>query len=235
LSDAVRRAAEVIAPSRPIADRAVDLGADPDRTSVVMGGVPDDYCRSSRPDARAMLGLSADVRLVVWVGGLVPVKQPLLALRAISPVAARDPDVRLAIVGDGPLLSAVRATARQLGMEHVVMVLGALDSGEVAAWQAAADLVLNTSRSEGLPFALSEALVSGTRVAAPPVGGIPDLLAATSGGTLASDWSPEALADAIERELALPPDPELSQRSAFLRLSNVTPRIADIYARSLRS
>jgi glycosyltransferase involved in cell wall biosynthesis len=235
LSHGLTRAAEVIAPSRPIADRAVELGADPDRTAVVMGGVPDDYCPASRADSRALLGLSPDIRLVVWVGGLVPVKQPLLALRAISAVAARDPDARLAIVGDGPMMSKVRETIRELRLEPVVSVLGALDSAEVAVWQAAADVVLNTSRSEGLPFALSEALVSGTRVAAPPVGGIPELLAATSGGTLSADWSPEAVADAIEHELRLPPDRDLSQRAAFLRLSNVAPRIADIYARALRS
>jgi teichuronic acid biosynthesis glycosyltransferase TuaC len=235
LSHALTRATDVIAPSRPIADRAVELGADPDRTSVVMGGVPDDYCPTSRADARAILGLSTEARLIVWVGGLVPVKQPVLALHAISLVAARDPDVRLAIVGDGPLLSKVHDTVRELSIERSVRVLGALDSAQVAFWQAAADVVLNTSSSEGLPFALSEALVSGTRVAAVPVGGIPELLAVTSGGTLAADSSPEAVADAIEHELRLPPDPDLSQRSAFLRLSNVAPRIADIYARSLRS
>jgi glycosyltransferase involved in cell wall biosynthesis len=235
LSHALRRAAEVIAPSSPIADRAVELGADPDRTSVVMGGVPDDYRPGSRADARESLALPADIRLVVWVGGLVPVKQPLLALHATCRVAARDPDVRLAIIGDGPLMSQVRETVRELRLEQVVRLLGALDSAEVAVWQAAADVVLNTSRSEGLPFALSEALVSGTRVAAPPVGGIPELLAATSGGTLAADWSPEAIAAAIEQELRRPPDRDLPQRAAFLRLSNVAPRIADIYERSLRS
>ena len=75
--------------------------------------------------------------------------------------------------------------------------------------------------------------MSGTRVAAVPVGGIPELLAATSGGTLAEDSSPEAVAEAIEHELALAPDPNLSWRSAFLRLSHVAPRIADIYADAL--
>ena len=234
LSHALTRATDVITPSRRIADRAIELGADPDRTSVVMGGVPDDYCRASRADARTILGLSTEVRLIVWVGSLVPVKQPFLALQAISLVATRDPDVRLAIVGGGPLFSKALDTVRGLRIERSVSLLGALDSTEVALWQAAADVVLNTSSSEGLPFALSEALVSGTRVAAVPVGGIPELLAATSGGTLAADSSPEAVADAIEHELRLPHDPDLSQRSAFLRLSNVAPRIADIYARSLR-
>jgi glycosyltransferase involved in cell wall biosynthesis len=112
-------------------------------------------------------------------------------------------------------------------------VLGGLDSAAVAIWQAAADVVLNTSRSEGLPFALSEALVSGTRVAAVPVGGIPELLAATSGGTLAADSSPEAVADAIHHELELAPDEDLSRRSEFLLLSNVTSRLSEIYSRSL--
>ncbi len=233
LSHVLRRADHVIAPSRPILDRAIELGADARRSTVLMGGVPDDYSRMSRADARAALALSPTSRLVLWVGNLVPVKQPLLALKSISVVASRNRDVRLALVGDGPLQSKVRDCIRELRIENVVSVVGTLDSDSVARWQTAADVALNTSRSEGLPFALCEALVSGTRVAAVPVGGIPELLAATSGGTLAEDSSPEAVADAIEHELALAPDPDLSRRSALLRLGHVAPRIAEIYANAL--
>jgi glycosyltransferase involved in cell wall biosynthesis len=233
LSSALTRAAHVIAPSRDLADRALELGAQPRRTVVVMGGVPDDYGLLSHADARAALTLPPTTRLVVWVGGLVQVKRPLLALQAISLIAARNPDVRLAVVGDGPMLREVHETVTQLHIEHIVRVLGTLEAAEVAMWQAAADVALNTSSSEGLPFALCEALVSGTRVAAVPIGGIPELLTATSGGTLAADSSPEALADTIEQELRLPRDPELAERAAFLRLSSVAPRIADIYARSI--
>jgi teichuronic acid biosynthesis glycosyltransferase TuaC len=233
LSHALRRADHVIAPSRPILDRAIELGADAQRSSVLMGGVPDDYSRMSRAEARSALALSPTSRLVVWVGNLVPVKQPLLALKSISMVAGRNRDVRLALVGDGPLRSEVSDCIRELRIEHVVSVHGTLDSTSVARWQTAADVALNTSRSEGLPFALCEALVSGTRVAAVPVGGIPALLEATSGGTLAEDSSPEAVADAIEDELALEPDPDLARRSAFLRLSHVAPRIAEIYSNAL--
>jgi glycosyltransferase involved in cell wall biosynthesis len=233
LSQALSRADHVIAPSRPILDRAIELGADARRSSVLMGGVPDDYPRMSRADARAALGLSPTSRLVLWVGNLVPVKQPLLALKSISVIAGRHRDVRLAFVGDGPLRSEVRDCIRELRIENVVSVVGPLDADSVARWQIAADVALSTSGSEGLPFALCEALVSGTRVAAVAVGGIPDLLAATSGGTLAEDSSPQAVADAIEHELALAPDPDLSRRSAFLRLSHVAPRIAEIYVNAL--
>jgi glycosyltransferase involved in cell wall biosynthesis len=233
LSQALRSATHVIAPSRAIADRALELGADADRTSVLMGGVPDDYARMSQPDARAALAISPDVRLIVWIGNLVPAKQPLLALQAISLVVQRCPGARLVLIGDGPMLPAVRRTVRALHCEGHVSVLGGLDPADVATWQTAADVVLNTSRSEGLPFALSEALVSGTRVAAVPVGGIPELLAVTSGGTLAVDSSPEAVADAIHHELQLAPDEDLPMRSSFLLLSNVIPRLADIYSRSM--
>src|SRR5262249_40518221 len=150
------------------------------------------------------------------------------ALESIAVVAARDPDVRLALIGDGPLRSDVRDQIRKLRLERVVSTVGTLDSVRVALWQAAADVALNTSASEGVPFALGEALVSGTRVVAVPVGGIPELLAATAGGTLAADASPDAVADAIEGALALPPDPDLAERAAVLRLSRVAPRIAEI-------
>jgi glycosyltransferase involved in cell wall biosynthesis len=164
------------------------------------------------------------------VGNLVPVKQPLLAVQAISLVAERTPDVLLALVGDGPMRHEVARTVHEQRLERVVRMLGAVDAAVVAQWQVAADVVLNTSRSEGLPFAVSEALVSGTRVAAVPVGGVPEVLGATSGGTLAEDSTPEAVADAITHELGLPPDEDLPGRSAFLLLSNVAPRIGEIYS-----
>ena len=132
LSQALRRATSVIAPSREIADRAVELGADADRTSVLMGGVPDGYASVSRTDARAALALSPDVRLIVWIGSLVPVKQPLLAVRAISLVAERCPDVRLVLIGDGHMLPTVRRTVRTLHCERSVSLLGGLDSAAVA-------------------------------------------------------------------------------------------------------
>ena len=180
------------------------------------------------------MALSPDVRLIVWIGKLG-------SGEAATPCAARD------LIGRGTMprrttrahrrrSHASRPFARRFGSctaRASVSLLGGLDSAAVAIWQAAADVVLNTSSSEGLSFALSEALVSGTRVAAVPVGGIPELLAATSGGTLAADSSPEAVADAIEHELELAPDEDLSRRSAFLLLSNVIPRLADIYSRSL--
>jgi len=233
LSHTLRCAMHVIAPSRPLLDRAVELGAHADRSTVLMGGVPDDYGRTSRARARAELALPRASRVVVWVGNFVQVKRPLLALESIAVVAARDPDVRLALIGDGPLRSDVRDQIRKLRLERVVSTVGTLDSVRVALWQAAADVALNTSASEGVPFALCEALVSGTRVVAVPVGGIPELLAATAGGTLAADASPNAVADAIEGALALPPDPDLAERAAVLRLSRVAPRIAEIYARAM--
>lgn len=230
LMNVLRSADAVIAPSHEIADRARELGADAQRTSVIMGGVPDDYPRLSRASARAALGLSHEARLIVWVGNLVPVKQPLLAVQAISLVAERTPDVLLALVGDGPMRHEVARTVHEQRLERVVRMLGAVDAAVVAQWQVAADVVLNTSRSEGLPFAVSEALVSGTRVAAVPVGGVPEVLSATSGGTLAEDSTPEAVADAITHELGLPRDEDLPGRSAFLLLSNVAPRIGEIYS-----
>lgn len=234
LSHALRKARHIIVPSGAIAERAMELGSSADRTSVVMGGVPDDYSRTSRVDARAALDIDPGVKLVVWVGNLVAVKGPLLALRAIAMVARGRPEVRLVLIGQGPLRAECLRTIRELRCEQVVRMPGALDSRTVSVWQTAADVVLNTSSSEALSFALAEALVCGTRVAAVAVGGIPELVSATRGGTLAEDSSPAAVAEAIECELELSADPELRDRSAFLLLRNVAPRIGAIYSRSLR-
>ena len=82
-----------------------------------------------RTDARAALALSPDVRLVVWIGSLVPVKQPPSVRDLVGRGAMSD--VRLVLIGDGHMLPTVRRTVRTLHCERVSL-LGGLDSAAVA-------------------------------------------------------------------------------------------------------
>src|SRR5205807_5148992 len=93
LGKALADADYVIAVSGEIAARAESVGAAPERVKIVPGGVPDMFTTASTHEiARRKLGLADDERWVVWVGGLVPVKQPEHVVDAFSTLALRRPD-----------------------------------------------------------------------------------------------------------------------------------------------
>jgi glycosyltransferase involved in cell wall biosynthesis len=196
----------VIAVSDELAERAAALGAGAETIRVIPGGVayPTPLARS---DARAQLGLAADLLCIVWVGGLVPVKQPLQALEAFRLLLSRlDREALLVLVGDGPLREELRRAVQRSKLELQVRLTGQLPRELVWSWQCAADVLVNSSRSEGTPVALLEALGAGTPVVGYAVGGIGAALEAVDGGRLAAARTPEALAEAIAEELATPRD-----------------------------
>jgi teichuronic acid biosynthesis glycosyltransferase TuaC len=218
----------VIAVSRELAERAEELGAAPERLRVLPGGVP--YPEPlDREAARARLGLPDGVRVLLWVGGLVPVKQPLDAVLAFA--ASREEGLRLVLVGDGPLRGEIAALVLRLGLDEVVRLPGRLPREEVWAWQSAADLLVNSSRSEGTPFAVAEALGAGTPVAAYPLPGIRDALEAVDGGRVAEASTPGDLAAAIAAELGAGRDRDELARKARDRfdLARVCREIEDVW------
>jgi glycosyltransferase involved in cell wall biosynthesis len=203
LKKTLAAASVVIAASDQLAERAADIGVRRERLRVIPGGVP--YAeRESQAEARAALGLSAEGLYFLWVGGFVGVKQPLDAVRAFEEFARRKKQAAagLAMLGDGPLLPVVRRYVHERGLEGRVTLPGHRPRGEVWRWQCAADLLLNSSRSEGTPVAVLEALGAGTSIAAYPLPGVRGAVDAVNGGALATDSTPQALAEAIDATLS---------------------------------
>jgi teichuronic acid biosynthesis glycosyltransferase TuaC len=191
----------IIAVSEELASRSEELGARSERLSVIPGGVP--YRPAiPRDEARAHLGVEAAVCLL-WIGGLVEVKQPLHALEAFEQLdPAQTRNMLLVMIGDGPLRHDVTNHVRRRNLERRVRLIGHRDREEVWMWQCAADLLVNSSRSEGTPIALLETLGAGTPAAGYPVGGIGAVLDAVDGGAIAAGKTPHALAEAINEALA---------------------------------
>lgn len=196
------RTRALIAVSDELAEHAARLGVPSERIHVIPGGVP--YrAREDRQEARRRLGVDDDAVCILWVGRLVPVKQPLDAIRAFAALVASSPrkDVVLALIGDGPLGAEVSETVRREGLDGRVRLLGYQSREQVWSWQCASDLLINSSRSEGTPIAVLEALGAGTPVAAYPLPGVRAALAAVDGGTTALDSTPQGLAAAISTAL----------------------------------
>ena len=97
------------------------------------------------------------------------------------------------MVGDGDMAGAVAALIEQLGLSERVHLAGyASDTAEIYP---ALDVVAQTSRSEGMPLALLEAMACGRPVAAIGVGGVPEIVEVGTTGLLAGaqDWEGVAI------------------------------------------
>ncbi|WP_371521160.1 glycosyltransferase family 4 protein [Kitasatospora sp. NBC_01300] len=148
--------------------------------------------RADRRAARHALGLPADVLLVAWIGAIAPEKRLDLALDVLD----RLPDVRLAIAGDGPL----RETLARHPAAARAHFLGALP--DPAPLYRAADALLLTSDSEGVPGALIEAALAGVPAVATDVGWVREVVRDGATGALVAPGDPLALAEALAKVLA---------------------------------
>jgi teichuronic acid biosynthesis glycosyltransferase TuaC len=207
---ALARADGVVAVSRALAGEAIELGARPDRVTVVMNGVDGELFRpADRAAARAELGLPAGP-LALYVGNLKDVKGVQDLAPAWARVLREVPEATLVLVGDGPLRGELAAAVAPYG-ERVKMI-AAQPLAQVPRYMAACDVLVLASHNEGTPNVVLEALACGRRVVATAVGGIPDLLADARLGALVPARDSEALGVALAHALRTPYDPDLVAR-----------------------
>ena len=116
----------------------------------------------------------AEPRLLC-VGRLIPIKGHLVLLRALAQARARVPGVTLDVAGRGPLEPALKAYARELGLEDAVRFLGFVSPVQAAIEDAA--IVVVPSLGEGFGMVALEAMERARPVIASAVGGLPEIVA----------------------------------------------------------
>lgn len=144
--------------------------------------------------ARKRLGVEPDRFHVGWVGRLSHEKAPDVLLAAVSRSSGPLKDSVVSFVGDGPLRSELEAAARTSRMD--VRCHGLIPGA--AQLLGGFDLMVLSSRTEGTPIVLFEAMAAGVPVVATAVGGVPDVLDSRTAILVPPD-DPEALREAIER------------------------------------
>jgi len=149
--------------------------------------------------ARTALGLPVDVPVVGTVGRLAPQKDPATFVRAAATLARQVPAAHFVMVGGGPDESEVMALARQLGIDGRVVLAGHRD--DVPALLPAFDVFLLTSRWEGLPLVLPQAMAAGVPVVATAADGNREIVVSGENGLLVPVGAPEAAARAVMRVL----------------------------------
>lgn len=147
----------------------------PSKLHVIPNGI-DTRVYAPNPDARQrvrmQLGIPENAWVVGTVGRLAPEKDQGLLIDAM--VDLLNERSRLLIIGGGPEHEALLSRAMATGRQQFVHLLGERD--DIPDLLAALDVFALTSRTEGLPLVLLEAMATGVPVLTTAVGGIPDLV-----------------------------------------------------------
>ena len=188
---ALRKFDAVVAVSRPLRERLVAEGVPADRVHFLPNAAPPPITLLSRAAARARLGIPDDAFVAGWVGRLSAEKGPDLFLEALARTA---PDVRGVILGTGPAYEALQELEEQRGLAGRLSWAGVVpDAGSLMA---AFDCFVLSSRTEGTPIVLFDAMAGNVPIVATAVGGVPDVVSAGE-ASLVQPSDPDALALAI--------------------------------------
>jgi glycosyltransferase involved in cell wall biosynthesis len=211
------------------------LGVPSEKLHYVANGtrLPPQRTAESITRTRKKLGLLRDVFAYFYVGRLSPEKDLGTLLEAF---AALPTDVlsrsRLYLVGDGPERKSLEGKRDAVGLADRAIFLGARN--DVSELLIAADAFVMSSKTEGLPMVLLEAMAAGVPCVATAVGGIPNLFGADRGVSVPPRDS-RSLANAMA---SVARSPELRERlvanaSENLRKNHAFDAIVDQYLRVL--
>jgi len=174
--------------------------------------------RSARAAARRGLDIPPGAAVVTTVGRLTAIKNHALFLDAAQRL---DTDVVFLVAGDGELRGDLERSARERGLADRVRFLGW--RRDLPAIYAASDIVAITSRNEGTPVALIEAMAAGVAVVGADVGGVRDVVLNGAIGVVVPPENADSLARAIGDLLG---DPERRARMGAEARTSVVARYA---------
>jgi glycosyltransferase involved in cell wall biosynthesis len=158
---------------------------------------------AQRAEWRRELDLHEGARIVGIVASLLPIKDHATLLRAASILRARWPELRIVIVGDGPVRSSLQTLAESLGVSDLVRFAGLRP--QTPSFHHLFEISALCSTSEGFPNTLVEAMAAGKPIVATDVGGVRDAVRDEENGLLVPVQDPGAFSGAID---ALLSDPE---------------------------
>ena len=206
------RTAKIIAVSPEEARAAVRVGLGAKRVAMIPNGVGPARL-TPRPVARAELNVDERAIVIGFVGRLVEQKAPHILVEGFAAAVKRQPELRLAMVGNGPLMESLRELGSRLGVADKIFWLGERDARGVLA---AFDVFALASRKEGLPYVVLEAMAAGLPIVATESAGV------------------EILIDPEVNGIVTPTDNANAMTDAFVALASDRDRMARFGAASLR-
>jgi len=188
-------------------------GLEPPKLEVIPNGIVLDRFspRGRRAEVRRELGLPDTAPVVVSVGHITSVKGADVLLEATPRILEEVPEAKVLLVGGGPEAeeAALRRRVQELGLEGCFVFAG--HRSDVPDMLEASDVFALSSRSEGQPNALIEAMAMGLACVSTSVGGVPEIVNDGEEALLVPSEDPDALGGACARVLR---SPDLRQRLA---------------------
>lgn len=175
-----------------------ERGIDPSLVRVIYNGINLSRLYSDEEDialVRKSLGVPPGSWVVGIVASLIPVKNHETFIMAAATISAIRPDVRFAVIGEGPLRSQIETLCRELGISSRVCFLG--NQHNIGTYISALDIAVLTSDTEGCSNFILEAMALGKPVIATAVGGNRELVLHGETGVLVPPRDSKALAEAI--------------------------------------
>ncbi len=171
-----------VANSRAVAEHLVgELGFPADRVVVIPNAVDAARIASAPLIDRAAWGISDDEALVIWVGRMDPVKNLHTLIEGIGMVKQARRVVAV-LIGDGPERGRVERQIARCHLEDTVRLVGW--RADAASWMRSADALVLTSRTEGSPNVVLEAIAAGCPVVASDLPSCRELIVDSSLGQL---------------------------------------------------
>lgn len=192
---AYRTYGAVVAVSRPLHEELASRGVPLERLHCVRNGWTDQVDFLDRASARRELGIAEDGKVVGFVGRVGPEKGADVFIEAFARLRGAPVAV---VAGDGRLRTDLERRTHILGTAARTHWLGVLRNA--GRFMKAFDVFVLSSRTEGTPMVLLEAMAAGVPVVATRVGGIPDVVTDNE-ARLVDAEQPDALADAVDEVL----------------------------------
>lgn len=185
----------LLANSQEVWRHASEVGrCRPEKLRLVPNGI--DIERYRKPCSN---GFHDERPIVGTVLRLEPVKGPDVFVEAAGRIAAKMPQARFIVIGEGTLRQDLERRAASLGLENRIQFLGERD--DVAEILPSFSVFLLPSMVEGMSMALLEAMAAARPIVATRVGGNVDLIRDQETGLLVSPGDPDEMAAAVLRLL----------------------------------
>ncbi len=195
----LRRYDHSIAVSPDLLGQLQKWGISPDKSELIENAIDTDHYQRvlSKSEAREQLGMSRTDLVLVALGRLSPEKGFDSLISAVAIVRRLGIHLRLYIGGTGGLYDELNASIKKLALSENVFLMGQLSDPRTILQ--AADMFVLSSRKEGLPNVVLEAMAMETPVIATCLPGVSRLIEDGTHGLLVEADNPQQLADAICR------------------------------------
>lgn len=174
---------------------------------------------TDKSEAREILNLPQEYFLILFVGGLEPLKSPQVLLQSFIALNQQVPKSLLIFIGRGRLEELLYQQVERAGLKSNVLFLGRIANETLPLFYNASDVFVLPSLYEGISMVAMEALACGTPVIVTEVNGVSEFIRDGVQGFVLKEANVEALSDALSKAKELPPETRGLCRETALQFS----------------